>query len=179
MKLSEDEWVKNPKTVDQVIQCLNGIYLHPSIAFYEGSKFCRQIGADLIRAAIKNLKDSGQCPRYTLALINSIDVAASDEAVQEQWRRNIDDLRILYHASPVGMKREKDLLISVSRNKSLIKAMVSALDAEKGVDDRAIEPTWLAVMCAEGSPESLAKVELLKPYLNPRMAKALDAFQGA
>lgn len=178
MELVEDEFVKKPKTIEDVIRCLNGIVMDPSIAFYEGSKFCRSITAELIKSTISALSEKLGVPRYTLALVYSIDTEKSDEELQENWRRNIEDLRVLYGTSPKGTARQAEKLISVGRNTQLVRGMCKALKSEIEIDRRAIEPTWLAVLYAEGSEQSVAEFKRIANFLKPETIAYLERYSG-
>lgn len=110
------------------------------------------------------------------ALVAAVDLAAPDDTLAADWRAAIDGLRILFHASPTGTRRERELLLSVARNAPLVRALRAAVAAADRVD-----PTWLAVFAAEGSPESAALVERQRPRLasDDRLLRALDSFRGA
>jgi len=53
---------RNPSTAKQVVDCLTWKRWHPSIAFYQGSKVCRRIEADLIRRTIALLRKRRALP---------------------------------------------------------------------------------------------------------------------
>lgn len=178
MELVEEEFVKKPKTIEDVIRCLNGVVMDPSIAFYEGSKFCRNISAELIKSTINSLSEKLDVPRYTLALMYSIDAEESDEELQENWRSNIDDLRVLYGTSPKGTARQAEKLINVGRNTRLVRGMCKALKSEIEIDRRAIEPTWLAVLYAEGSEQSVAEFKRIVNFLKPETVAYLERYSG-
>lgn len=178
MEFIEEEYVKKPKTIEDVVRCLNGNVMDPSIAFYEGSKFCRKITAELIRSTITSLSEKHDAPRYTLALIYSITTEVADEELQENWRRNIDDLRVLYGTSPNGTTKQAEKLISVGRNTQLVRGMCKALKTEIEIDRRAIEPTWLAVLYAEGSEQSVAEFKRIVNLLKPETIKYLEKYRG-
>ena len=177
MKWLEDEWVTNPKSVEEVMLCLNGRIMDPSIAFYDGSKYARKIEANLIRRTVRELRSVDMVPKYTHALALSVRLGNKDTDLQSAWHKNIDDLRVLYHASPIGTQNQRNLLIGVAQNKSLVKAMRTATVNEE-FKRHSIEPTWLAVFSADALPSSLRIVKRLKKYLKDRTIRALDSFYG-
>jgi hypothetical protein len=167
---------RNPATPEEVIDCLIWKRWHPAIAFYNGSKACRRIGSDLIQRTVAALRKRRALPAEVRVLVATIDQAGSNEAIERSWRDAIDALRILHHASPIGTHRERRLLIEVAGNRQFVAGMRLACK-----DSRDIPPTWLAVLIAEGSPESAAIVKKARRLYetDPRWLRALDAFRGA
>ncbi|MCY1376924.1 hypothetical protein D9M69_644530 [compost metagenome] len=108
----------------------------------------------------------------------SIDAEESDEELQENWRRNIDDLRVLYGTSPKGTARQAEKLINVGRNARLVRGMCKALKSEIEIDRRAIEPTWLAALYAEGSEQSVAEFKRIVNFLKPETVAYLERYSG-
>lgn len=96
------------------------------------------------------------------ALAGAVREDEGDEVVVADWRSAIDGLRVLYHASPSGTKRERELLLEVARRSRLVAAMAAAVKRSKEV-----YPTWAAVLIAEGSAASVAA-------LQPHLARLLN-----
>ncbi len=96
------------------------------------------------------------------ALAGAVREDEGDEVVVADWRSAIDGLRVLYHASPSGTKRERELLLEVARRPRLVAAMAAAVKRSKEV-----YPTWAAVLIAEGSAASVAA-------LQPHLARLLN-----
>jgi hypothetical protein len=167
--------LKRPATPTQVIACLICKRWHPSIAFYNGSKACRRIGADLIRQTIGALRTRRSLPVEVRVLVETIDVTADDHECERTWRNAIDALRVLYHASAIGTGREKSLLLEVARNRRLVAGMRLASRFSKD-----IPPNWLAVFAAEGSADSKAiVVKARRRYATDRrLLGAIDGFSG-
>jgi hypothetical protein len=132
--------LERPATPTQVIACLICKRWHPSIAFYNGSKACRRIGADLIRQTIAALRTRRSLPVEVRVLVETIDVTADDHECERTWRNAIDALRVLYHASAIGTGREKSLLLDVARNRRLVAGMRLASRFSKDIPHN-----WLAV----------------------------------
>jgi hypothetical protein len=106
-----------PATPNQVIASLIWKRWDPSIAFYNGSKACRRIGADLIRRTIAVLRKRRTLPDEVRVLVTATDLAADDDETERTWREAIDGLRVLFHASAIGTPREKGLLRELARNR--------------------------------------------------------------
>jgi hypothetical protein len=159
-----------PKTPAQVCDRLISKGWNTSIAFYEGAKYCRNLNASLIRDSLQSLRGHPSAGKDVRALVEAVRAEAQDEVVQASWRAAIDALRALYHTSPIGTQRERDKLITIARDKALVMAMVAAASTEQKID-----PSWLAVFSAEGSPEALALVERQFAEYAGRYQKLIDA----
>jgi len=104
-------------------------------------------------------------------------MADADDTLEREWREAIDHLRVLADASPIGTSRQRGLLVGVARNKRLVRAMRSPLKTEPEID-----PTWMAVLIAEGSPASSATVRRYRRTYLPKYAELLqklETFRGA
>jgi hypothetical protein len=167
---------KRPVTPEQVIEFLIWKRWEPRIAFYEGSTACRRLDAKLIRGTISALRKRRSLPRDVRALVEAVDPGDADDDLTRAWRDGIDGLRVLFHASPKGTTRERSLLLDVARNRKLVAAMRTASTRESDVD-----PTWMAVLIADGSPESRSVVDRCRPrYAKyPDLLRALESFRGA
>jgi len=165
-----------PTTPTQVLQCLIWPGWHPGIAFYQGARKCRHLKAEAIRGTLALLRTQAHLPKEVRALVEAVAPDDEDEHLERDWCDAIDGLRILYHASPTGTERERELLLSVARNKRLVAGMRRALPAEPKV-----APTWMAVLLADGSVESRAVTDrFLHAYTKyPELLEALKGFRGA
>lgn len=124
-------------------------------SYFEGAKLCRNVPAPLLRESLALMRARRGATLEVRALAGAVREDAGDEAVVADWRAAIDGLRALYHASPVGTKRQRELLLDVARNARLVAAMAAAL--QRGDE---LPPTWAAVLVAEGSAESAAAIRL-------------------
>jgi hypothetical protein len=171
------ELPKRPATSELVIDCLVWKGWNPGIAFYEGSRVCRRLDAKLIRETVAELRGLQALSRDVHALVEAVDLRVGDDELCKDWRDAIDGLRVLFHASPIGTARERNLLLNVARNPRVVSAMQVALKSEHRVD-----PTWMAVLIAEGSTKSQSIVDRFrKDYAtrNPKLLRALELFSGA
>jgi hypothetical protein len=166
-----------PKTPTQVIECLLREGWHPAVVFFEGSRTCRRLEAGLIRESVDELRKRPSLPRDVGALVETVELRERDDEVEGRWQGSIDGLRTLYHASPKGSARERKLLLDVARDRRLVAAMRAAVTATGE-----IEPTWMAVLIAEGSPESQAVVDRFRDAYAaryPELLRQLETFRGA
>jgi hypothetical protein len=144
-----------PKSVDEFFNCIIWPRWDPSVAFDEGSKDCLSLKPDLIRDSIRALKKRNDLSRYTLALTKIVRLSDPDDKIKVEWQKNLRHLRALLYTSPVGTERQRAKLIEIARNDQVVKAMRYALRQEKNINPRKIEPTWIAVLFAEGSKASI------------------------
>ncbi len=165
-----------PKTPEQIVGLLTREGWHPAVVFNEGAKDCRNAGANLIRDAVALLRRQLPEGLEVRALVEVVGTEDSDDALEEAWRTAVDALRALYRTSPVGTRREREILVGIARNDKLVKAMVAAASSQQQV-----APSWLAVFNAHGSPNSAALVKGQAPRLSehPRLAAAISSFEGA
>jgi hypothetical protein len=168
---------KRPVTPKEVIERLIWKGWNAEIAFYEGSRVCRRLDAELIRGAVVALRKRRALSIDIRALIAAVEPSDPDEVLRRDWQDAIDGLRVLFHASPAGTSRQRQLLLGVARNRKLIAAMrVASMPAQS------IDPTWMAVLIAEGSPESNAVVaKFTATYAKnyPDLLRKLELFRGA
>ena len=144
-----------PKSVDEFLSCIIWPGWDPAVAFDEGSKDCISLKPDLIRDSIRALKKRTDLSRYTLALTKIVRLSDPDDIIKAEWQKNLRHLRALLYTSPVGTERQRAKLIEISRNDQVVKAMRYALRREKTINPKRIEPTWIAVLFAEGSKASI------------------------
>jgi hypothetical protein len=166
-----------PKTPTQVVDCLIREGWDPGLVFFEGSRACRRLAAGLIRESLVELRKRPSLPRAVHALVEAVDPCESDDDVTSRWQSAIDGLRVLLHASPKGSARERGLLLDVARDPRLVAAMRAAVVATGET-----EPTWTAVLIAEGSPESSAVVDRFRDHYAryPGLMQQLETtFRGA
>jgi hypothetical protein len=168
---------KRPTTSQQVIECLSWKGWDARIAFYEGSRICRRLDAKLIRETVAELRKRRSLSRDVSALVEAVDPRLPDHDLKNDWQNAIDALRTLFRASPKGTSRERNLLLDVARNGKVVSGMQAAAKSAKDID-----PTWMAVFTAEGSPTSRSIADRFrKDYAkrHPGLLRALDAFTGA
>jgi hypothetical protein len=122
--------------------------------YFVGAKLCRNIPAPIIRESLALMRERHGATIEVRALAGAVREDEGDEVVVADWRSAIDGLRVLYHASPLGTKRQRDLLLEVAGNARLVAAMAAAL---KRGDE--LYPTWAAVLVAEGSAESAIAIQ--------------------
>ena len=158
--------LRKPRTADEVLRCLIWEGWHPSCSFVEGSRHCETIKAPLIRQAIRKLRAKRGLYRYHQALGLAIRLSGTDATVESDWRTALKLLRILEHASPIGTPRQRLLLLEVARNGRVVQAMRRALKTERRIRRRSIEPTWIAVLYAEGSAASVAVADRFNAHLS-------------
>ncbi len=166
-----------PQNPQQVRELLVREGWNASVIFYEYSRKCRDIGADLIRRSLPLLRKEAQFGQELRVLVGVIDADQPDEVVEGCWTSSIDALRSLYRTSPIGTEREREVLLGIARNPMVVKAMIGAVQSEPDAD-----PSWLAVLSAEGSPAALAIVERSRVGMtekHPRLASALLGFRNA
>lgn len=172
-----DQLPKRPTTSKQVIDCLSWNGWDPRIAFYEGSRVCRRLDAKLIRETVAELRKRRALPRDVNALVEAVDPRVADQELKNDWQNAIDALRTLFRASPKGTSRERSLLLDVARNGKVVSGMQAAAKSARDID-----PTWIAVFIAEGSPKSRSIADRFrKDYAtrHPELLRVLEAFTGA
>jgi hypothetical protein len=164
-------------TAQQVIDRLIRPGWDPSSAFYDGSKVYRGLNAKLIRETVTELRARQALPRDVHALIEAVDLNADDNELRKNWQDAIRGLRVLLYASPKGTARQRNLLLDVARNPRVVAAMQVALESGHKPD-----PTWIAVLIAEGSAKSQSIVDRFRhDYAThyPELLRALELFNGA
>jgi hypothetical protein len=170
---------RKPATARHVARMLVWPRWNAAVAFQEGSRRCRHLGAALIRGAVPLLRARVKREHQEArALVEVLDLSAQDRDLERRWLEAVDRLRILFNASPVGTLRERALLLDVARDPSLVAAMRVAAEA-RGVRP---DPTWLAVFLAEGSPASVAIFERARReqgQQHPEVYRELEWFRGA
>lgn len=100
---------KRPVTPRQAIDCLIRKGWDPGIVFFEGSRMCRRLDAQLIRDVVAELRKVRSPPRDVRALTEAVDPHDRDDELMRNWQTAIDGLRVLFHASPIGTPRERRL----------------------------------------------------------------------
>ena len=95
------------------------------------AKDCRNLSAALIRDSLPLLRSHASAGKEIRALVESVKSAAQDDVVEASWRAAIDAIRALYHTSPKGTQRERQTLLSIARDKELVRAMIAAQRAQK------------------------------------------------
>ncbi|MFT3768194.1 MAG: hypothetical protein QM820_22310 [Minicystis sp.] len=131
--------------------------------YFDGAKLCRNIPAPIIRESLALMRERRGATLEVRALAGAVREDEGDVVLVADWRSAIDGLRVLYHASPVGTKRQREMLLEVARNARLVAAMAAAL--RRGDD---LHPTWAAVLVAEGLAESAIAIQ---PYLARGLGK--------
>jgi hypothetical protein len=126
---------------------------------------------------IAALRKRRKLPKEVRALVEAVELGDADDALRRDWQQAIDGIRVLYHASPVGTARQRNQLLEVARNRKLVGALRVAATAASRLD-----PTRMAVLIAEGSPQSDAVVaELSASYVEKysELLRKLELFRGA
>ena len=67
-------------------------------------------------------------------------------------------------------------LLEIAQNKQVVKAMRHALRQERNPNTRRIEPTWIAVLYAEGSDASVLEADRFNALLEPEIQVVLLAY---
>jgi hypothetical protein len=177
MKRVDEPVLHKPTSVDEVLQCLIiWIGRPPVIAFYEGSRECLNLSAKLIKGSIRALRKRTDLSRYTHALSRAIRVSQPDAVVAAEWRTNLRHLRALYYTSPTGSDRQRSKLLEIARNKLVVGAMRHALRQERVIRTRGIEPTWIAVLYAEGSKSSVEQADRFNALLDAKLQNDLRTY---
>ena len=109
----------------------------------------------LIRESISALSKRADLSRYTRALMKIVRLSNSDDNLKREWQRNLRQLRALAYTSAKGTGRQREKLFEISRNKQVVNAMRYALSQEIDISIRGIEPSWIAVLYADGSRASI------------------------
>jgi hypothetical protein len=166
-----------PTTTDEFIRCLIRPGWDPFVAFDEGSKQCLKLNAPLIREALKSLRMRAGLCRYTRALQKIVRVSSDDETLRNEWRANLPQLRALLYTSAFGTDRQRRKLLEIACNKQLTGAMRYALKQEQIIEPRRIEPTWIAVLYAEGSIASVREADRFNSLLDAETQSGLRKYQ--
>lgn len=178
MNRSEDRFLDKPTTVDEFMRCLIWHGWDPSVAFDEGSKKCLNLNPHLIRESVEALRNRSDLSRYTVALSNIVRLSGDDDQIRIEWRTNLTQLRALLHTSALGTARQRATLLEIARNEQVVRAMRCALRQERDIESRRIEPTWIAVLYAEGSEASVREADRFNVLLKPEMQAALLSYRG-
>lgn len=166
-----------PKTPQQVLDCFFREGWDAACVFYDCSRDCRDIGADLIRRSLPLLREHTGFGKELRTLVGAVDENQRDDVVEEGWKSAIDALRALQRTSPFDTQRGRVRLLGIARNSILVEAMLHAAESEDHVD-----PSWLAVFSAEGSPNALGIVERCLATYGPqhrKLASAILSFKNA
>ena len=178
MNRPEDRFLDKPTSVDEFMRCLIWQGWDPSVAFDEGSKKCLNLKPDLIRESIKALRKRSDLSRYTRAVIKIILPSQDNDTLRAQWRKNLPQLRALLYTSAVGTDRQRAKLLEIARNEHVVRAMRYALRQEREIQPRSIEPTWIAVLYAEGSDASVREANRFNALLKPEFQVALLTYRN-
>jgi hypothetical protein len=166
-----------PTSVDEFLRCLIWPGWNPTVAFYEGSRKCLNLKADLVRDSLKALQKRADLSRYTHALGKIVRLSQPDEHLRAEWRLNLPLLRALFYTSPSGTKRQQIKLLEIAHNARVVSAMRYALRQEKEIQPREIEPSWIAVLYAEGSKASVQAAERYNSLLKPETQATLRTYR--
>lgn len=161
------------------MRCLIWHGWDPSVAFDEGSKKCLKLSSHLIRESVAALRNRPELSRYTLALSKIVRLSNDDDHLRIEWRTNLPQLRALLYTSALGTARQRAKLLEIARNDQVVRAMRYALRQERDIDSRRIEPTWIAVLYAEGSEASLREANRFNVLLKPEMQAVLLSYRNA
>jgi len=176
MKKIDDQFLDKPSTVDEFMRCLIWPGWDPSVAFDEGSKKLLDLSPDLIRKSIKTLRKRSSLSRYTHALSKIVRLSQPDDAIKVEWQTNLRHLRALLYTSAVGTDHQQATLLEIARNTQVVRAMRYALRQERKIRSRGIEPTWIAVLYAEGSNASVREADRFNVFLKPERQAVLRTY---
>jgi len=165
--------LKNPTSADEVLQCLIWVGWDPSVAFDLGSKRCLNLKPNLIRESIEALRDRSDLSRYTYALTKIVDLTQADAELRTEWKSNLSQLRALMATSAIGTDRQRMRLLEIARNKRVVAAMRHALEQERDPNPKKVEPSWVAVLYADGTDASIAEADRFNMLLRPDTQAAL------
>lgn len=168
---------KNPTSVDEVLQCLIWVGWDPNVSFDLGSKRCLNLKPNLIRESIKALRDRADLSRYTYALTKIVDLTQADEALRAEWKSNLPQLRALMATSAIGTDCQRMRLLEIARNKRVVEAMRHALRQEPDPNPKKVEPSWVAVLYADGTNASIAEADRFNVLLRPETQAALHRYR--
>ena len=150
----------------------------PGVVFDAGSKLCLNLKADLIRASIKALRKRSDLSRYTHALGKIVRLSQPDDVLRVEWQTNLRQLRALLYTSAYGTDRQRAKLLEIASNAQVVKAMRYALRQEREINGRDIEPSWIAVLYAEGSIASVREANRFNELLEPETQTVLRGYLG-
>lgn len=168
---------KKPTSADEVMQCLFWAGWDPSVAFDAGAKQCLNLKPHLIRESIKVLLERSDLSRYTYALSKIVELTDDDDALRAKWKENLAQLRVLMFTSAVGTDRQRAKLMKIARNKQVVRAMRHALQQENDPNPRKVEPTWIAVLYADGTNASIQEADRFNALLDPKIQAALLSYR--
>lgn len=169
---------QRPKSADEFIRCIIWADWDPSAAFDSGSKNLVGIKPQLIRDSLRLLRERPDLSRYTHALTRIVELADDDDALRESWKRNLSHLRALLYTSPIGTERQRSKLSEVAQNQQVVSAMRYALGQEAEPVPRRIEPTWIAVLYAEGSDACVREADRFNALLEPGLGARLREYKA-
>jgi hypothetical protein len=165
-----------PTSVDEFLQCLIWPGWNPSVAFYEGSRKCLNLKAKLVRESLVALQKRSGLSRYTHALCKIVRLSQPDDDLRAAWQLNLGLLRAVFYTSAWGTKRQRMKLLEIAQNAQVVGAMRYALRQEKEIRPREIEPSWIAVLYAEGSKASVREADRYNTLLDPETQATLRTY---
>lgn len=177
MNQPSSQSLKKPTSADEVMQCLFWIGWDPSIAFDAESKQCLNLKPHLIRESIKALRERSDLSRYTHALSKIVELTDDDDVLRVEWKKNLPQLRALMFTSARGTDHQRLKLMEIARNKQIVKAMQHALRQESMPDPRKIEPSWIAVLYADGQKASILEADRFNTLLEPKIQVDLRGYR--
>lgn len=178
MNVDASPMKKKPSSVEEFMQCLIWPGWDPFVAFDDGSKHCLNLKPALIRESINSLRKRSDLSRYTLALTRIVRLSLPDDVLKIEWQSNLKQLRALMSTSASGTNRQRARLVEIAGNARLVAAMRFALKHEKVVETNRIEPTWIAVLYAEGSEASVREADRFNAHLDGDTQCALRTYLG-
>jgi hypothetical protein len=170
--------LRRPTSVDEFMRCLIWPGWYPGVAFDQGSRRCLNLTPGLIRSALGALGKRSDLSRYTHALTKIVRLSQPDDALKIEWRTNLRLLRALLYTSAWGTERQRAKLLEIARNSQVVAAMRHALRQELEIEPRHIEPSWIAVLYAEGSKASLRLANRHNALLKPDTQATLRTYLG-
>lgn len=179
MNQQDDRFLGKPTTADEFIRCLIWRGWDAGVAFDEGSRRCLKLKPQLIRESVDALSKRSDLSRYTLALSKLIRLSNDDDQLRIEWQTNLPQLRALLYTSPIGRAPQRAKLLQIAGNQQVVSAMRYALQQEGQVEPKKIEPTWIAVLYAEGSEGSVREADRFNALLEPKLQAALRSYRDA
>ncbi len=159
------------------MQCLFRVGWDPYVVFDVGSKQCLNLKPHLIREVVTVLRERSDLSRYTYALSEIVELADNDDALRVEWKKNLTQLRALMFTSAIGTERQRAQLFEIARNKQVVKAMQHALRQEGNPNPKKVEPSWIAVLYAEGTSESIPIADRFNALLAPKTQAVLLGYR--
>lgn len=168
-----DQFLQKPKSAEEFIRCIIWKGWDQWAAFDAGSKLLLSAKPQLVRESISALQERSDLTRYTHALTRIVDLSDDDEALRASWKHNLTQLRALLFTSAIGTSRQRAKLLEIAQNKQVVNAMRYALGQEREPELRRIEPTWIAVLYAEGFSLSKHEADRFNAHLPPELQALL------